>query len=150
MQAIDGLGVRCLPSRSASTHAKPTRASTDKFFDSRAKDTHSVTRASGVPTKELSAQLARESCSVTGVGSCYPVSHSEQTTKISSVRPRIAQGLASLRKSIVRYYSDIDNLCRSDGGNASCSMGIFDKLNTHLLGTYSAEKHCRDRRGVAC
>jgi hypothetical protein len=108
------------------------------------------TRASGVPTKELSAQLARESCSVTGVGSCYPVSHSERTTKISSVRPRIAQGLASLRKSIVRYYSDIDNLCRSDGGNASCSMGIFDKLNTHLLGTYSAEKHCRDRRGVAC
>ena len=139
MQAIDGLGVRCLPSRSASTHAKSTRASADKIFDSRAKDTHSVTRASAVPTKELSAQLARLSCGVIGVGSCYPVSHSEQTTKISSVRPRIAQGLASLRKSIVRCYSDIDNLCRSDGGNASCSTGIFDKLNTHLLGTYSAE-----------
>jgi len=71
-------------------------------------NTHSGTCASRASSQELSAQLAGETCSVIDVGDCYPVlSQSEPTPKMSSVRSRMAQGLASLRKSIFRYYSDI-------------------------------------------
>ena len=45
------------------------------FLTSGPKDIHSGTRASAVPSQELSAQLAGESCGVTGVGSWYPMYH---------------------------------------------------------------------------
>ena len=75
MQAIDGLGVRCLPYGSTSKHAKSTRGgvSQRKISTLKAREnTHPGTRASGASSQELSAQLAGETCSVIDVGDCYP------------------------------------------------------------------------------
>ena len=141
MHVIEGLGVRCLPSRSASTHAESTRASANKNFESRAKDIHSGTRASGVRSQGFSAQLAGESCGVIGVGDCYPVHHTrnkpqrypQQSHGWSKGSPRFGSPLSGAIRIL------IISVCRSDGGDASCFLGIFDKLSTHFLGVYSAE-----------
>ena len=76
MQAIDGLGVRCLPPGSTSKHAKSTRGgvSQRKISTIKAREnTHANTRASGASSQELSAQLAGDTCSVIDVGNGYPV-----------------------------------------------------------------------------